>query len=436
MRETIAAPTEYHADRLKKTEPFVGSDGTVFAAQIFSRHFYRDPEGERKPTTLIVPYLKKTNVPPAHIAQVFTPESIVIPASEEEFDITRESVETIVAYFRGTAERAMRLINPSLRGPRNRYIINNHDLPHALTVTNSMLSLLRDDAIETSEQDRKVAGMAGMLHDIGNVVGRDDHPCHGVHLARHLYPNVRMGDRQAMLFDHTVLLHDGDDIYNVLKGWGPIHADVAVANLAKFGPVALSLIVADKASDVGKSRLPQGKRIPKRDYQNVHRIINAFWETDFVGFVDDHETLEMRFAFGKTITPEEAALIPHFVKEVDGNLEIRTAKSVVDTKRTTEPKSQYQHLLEGYWSAYYPRMMLAVMAGFAMNPFLQRARIVMYDSEMRDSRNLNRDLYVFSRDTLARDMWKVWNDMVPPEKKEERAFKQFANFALIERVAA
>ncbi|GEM_PF-5026802 len=435
MREAISAPTEHHQSRLDKTAPFVRDDGVIFAAQMPRRHFRTDPDGNYDPNELLFTFLGRvTHLDRRDVHQVLTPEGHIIPASEEEFDLSTETVPSIVSFFRGSSERWNRIINPSMGGIRGQLVINNHDLPHARGVTRYGLSLLDHYLLDVPDEDKQAAAAAYMLHDIGNGVGRIDHPCHGVRVARKLYPNLKTTDRQAALFDNIILLHDGDDFESILQSWGRIRVDAAIQKLAAFGPAPLGLIIADKAGDVGPSRLPTAKNIPKRDYQNIHRLINLYWQTEHLGFTEDGEGLEMRFVFGRQISKELGEQISKFVEfRPDGSVVRKSAKRIMDTKHTTEPKSRYDHLLSNFWSEYYPRMMFAVMASFAMNPFLKQTRVVMYDAVGRTPSFPN-DLFTFNRDTLAADMYRVYTEKVPADKKGKLAYEQFAEFARIERV--
>ncbi len=436
MRREIAAPSVYHQARLERTAPFVQDDGVVFAAQMPRKHFPLNENGI--PSTPLNAYLYRLGLEHVQVGKVLTPESKVIPITTEPFNLTEYRPEEVRDYFLGNAEFIMSLINRSMAGPEKRQVKNSHDVAHAMTVSSYALSLAKGVLSPVFDREALQAGAAAyVLHDVGNLIGREDHPCFSVRLARLLYPNLIMTDKQAEIFDKTTLLHDGDDIKNLFKSWGRVNAQQAVEKLAEFGPVPLALIVADKAGDVGISRLPTGRHLHPRDYQDPHRFINLFWETDYLGFgkddtgAEDESQLEMQFAFGREIPPEVAAQIPMFVKETRDGYERKTPKAVRDSKRTLTPMSTYEHLLRGFWSEYYPRMMLAVMASFAMNPILQETRIIMHDVNDPDNRNVRR----FRRNRLARDMWEAYKELVPADKRGIQDYEQYAEFARIERVA-
>lgn len=111
-----------------------------------------------------------------------------------------------------------------------------HGIRHVTTVSSTARDLLRDLGYDTRTQE--LAAIAGLTHDIGNVVSRHGHATIGAMMAHPLLISRGMSAEDSLIVIGAIGSH-GDD---AAKLGEPVH------------PVSAALIIADK-SDVHRSRV-------------------------------------------------------------------------------------------------------------------------------------------------------------------------------------
>ncbi len=108
-----------------------------------------------------------------------------------------------------------------------------HSFIHAELVAKNASEILK--TLGYGERDQELAKIAGYMHDIGNVVNRDDHAQSGAIIAFRLLSQMGMDADEVAIVMSAIGNHD--------EGSGtPVH------------PVSAALILADK-SDVRRSRV-------------------------------------------------------------------------------------------------------------------------------------------------------------------------------------
>lgn len=123
-----------------------------------------------------------------------------------------------------------------------------HGMRHVTTVASNARMIL--ERLGYSKEEAELAKLAGLLHDLGNMVARANHAQTGAILALHLLPRFGLSPLQA----------------GVVMGAIGNHEEESAAALT---PVGAALAIADKA-DVHRSRV--------RDYdpaiQDIHDDVN------------------------------------------------------------------------------------------------------------------------------------------------------------------
>ncbi len=123
-----------------------------------------------------------------------------------------------------------------------------HGVRHGKWVGRTAQRLLRDLGIETRQAD--LAGVAGYMHDLGNIINREDHAQSGAQLAFQLLREREM---------------DLGEITTVISAIGNHHEEHA----DPVNNVSAALILADKA-DVHRSRV----RNPSMIKFDIHDRVN------------------------------------------------------------------------------------------------------------------------------------------------------------------
>lgn len=124
----------------------------------------------------------------------------------------------------------------------------DHGMGHVMRVSERAFRLLRQ--LEMSEREAELAGIAGMLHDIGNVVHRHAHAQSSALMAMPMLVGMGMPMREVGIVAGAIANHD--------EGTGEPVSNVGAA-----------LIIADK-SDVLRSRV----RNPKLINFDIHDRVN------------------------------------------------------------------------------------------------------------------------------------------------------------------
>jgi len=146
-----------------------------------------------------------------------------------------------------------------------------HSFAHVTKVAFTASDILQK--LEYDERTCELAKIAGHLHDIGNVVNRNDHAQSGALIA------YRLLDKLGM---------DSLEIATVISAIGNHDEGTAVA----VSPIAAALIIADK-SDVRRSRVRQSDMQILAD---IHDRVNYAVESSELIFGPDAETITLELS--------------------------------------------------------------------------------------------------------------------------------------------
>lgn len=108
-----------------------------------------------------------------------------------------------------------------------------HDVGHVAKVAETAGYILKE--LNYSKRDIELAEIAGYIHDIGNMINRDEHAQTGAALAFHILKEMKMSPEEIVMVTSAIGNHD--------EGTGiPVNV------------ISAALILADK-SDVRRSRV-------------------------------------------------------------------------------------------------------------------------------------------------------------------------------------
>lgn len=152
-----------------------------------------------------------------------------------------------------------------------------HSYRHVNLVSSIAKNIL--DKLGYSERESELASIAGYLHDIGNVVSRNDHGISGATICCSLLLQMGMDPEEVAVVISAIANHEDD--------YGqPVNT------------VAAALIMADK-SDVHRSR------VRNQDYAtfDIHDRVNYAVEHSFVWVNEKKRTITMELQINTEICP-------------------------------------------------------------------------------------------------------------------------------------
>jgi putative nucleotidyltransferase with HDIG domain len=131
-----------------------------------------------------------------------------------------------------------------------------HGYRHCDIVSKTAHKLLK--SLSFDDRVAELAAVAGLLHDIGNMAGREQHHRFGALLAKEILDELGFGLRETGRVMAAIIMHEEDE--------GVINPD----------PVASAILIADK-SDVHRSRV----RTTSMLSEDIHDRVNfAATESD------------------------------------------------------------------------------------------------------------------------------------------------------------
>ena len=151
-----------------------------------------------------------------------------------------------------------------------------HGFRHVSYVRNLAGNILR--YLNYQERLCELASIAGYLHDIGNIINRNDHGQSSAILAMTILDNMGMLAEEIALIISAIGNHE-EEIGEPMN------------------PVSAALILADK-SDVNKARV----RNPKIISLDIHDRVNYAVERNFVEVLPDKKIIKLNLDINTTIS--------------------------------------------------------------------------------------------------------------------------------------
>jgi metal-dependent HD superfamily phosphatase/phosphodiesterase len=152
-----------------------------------------------------------------------------------------------------------------------------HGIRHAKWVGRTAQKVLK--ILGKDKREAELAGIAGFMHDIGNLVNREDHAQAGALLARELLKELEMPLEEIMQVMSAIGNHHEE------------HADPATN-------VSAALILADKA-DVHKSRV----RNPSTVKFDIHDRVNYAVQKSMLEVIPEQNIIRLDLTVNTQISP-------------------------------------------------------------------------------------------------------------------------------------
>lgn len=154
----------------------------------------------------------------------------------------------------------------------------DHGLRHASLVSAIAKNVL--ERLHFSQREQELAGIAGYLHDIGNVISRFYHAQAGAALAERILSDMGMPPEEVAAVMGAIGSHDPEEECNAVS------------------PISAAVILADK-SDVHRSRV----RNPDIHHFDVHDRVNYAATRSFLEVKNDDKVISLHLVIDTSIAP-------------------------------------------------------------------------------------------------------------------------------------
>lgn len=333
----------------------------VFAReQVSNGHVLRRAEtGER-----MLGFLRRNHVEDAAIQKLLTPESKL----RLKFDfnaLMNLGTDDLYAYLLDHLGFVMDLQQIALDSETPTGF-NAHGKLHVSTVTLNALKLLRqrDPIPSTDKKDRELV-IGGLLHDMGNLIGRKLHGLFGIYIASQILENY---DSDPQVFEHFL------GVMEVI-----VFHEVEFASMqtgfAHLGSSTLALIIADK-TDVSFERVSLKSNVPEA-VQDLHVLMNLLVANSVIWRDTGKGVFGWRVDFRAKYSQDHLEFFSSLLKRTG-----RVRYPEAWTELYEEANIEYLFLFQSsLLNTYLSRMYVAMSAVFALFPSVTEFHLVVDDAE-------------------------------------------------------
>jgi hypothetical protein len=338
----------------------------------------------------LIAYLEEIGVAYGRVARLFAPDSRLNVAISFPELLQKPALE-IGRLLTGQLAILFEL-QEIILDRETRVGFNRHGREHLKVVAKRVSRLLSIVDIE-AEQRRATdneACIAGYLHDTGNIVSRKHHSFYSAYLLSLLMRDTDRDPQTLASFRRVIeaiIFHE-------------VEASQHLLALEQLSPAALSLIVADK-SDVSSQRVSQRSNVPDAG-NDLHILLNLLAARSHIVCRKNRVTWEILFSPGAT--QQQTAMFPELLKRA---------------QRVWVPK-EWQRLYRqdnieyvlifnaAFLRIYFPRLLLAIRAVFALSPSVDTFELVINDAERGVSlkRQFHRDDYQKKLAMISKNLFK------------------------------
>ncbi len=320
------------------------------------------------------------------VDQIFTPDGrINIDALLQKAEIpegknpyTMEIAE-LKEFLTARVADFYELANPSLDSSEKNGF-NSHDLQHVLLVSERAISILQEAGID--EQSQRRVFIAGILHDIGNVLSRKQHELLSLHIAENLFPELQTDKEQWEIVSQAILYHNEQSLESYFNSCDPPAKTPSdkTAALQNLSSETLALIIADK-TDVGRHRVTNKQvglaALGENKKKNVdwHLFVDAAVSNTFLRL--NNTSPFWQLVFNPMLSQEEEKRLAQF--EAKGKHMVYVPRFLHELHRKwgIPHFSTWQSF---FWETYFSRVMLTAEAVFALFPQANEFQVVMKDA--------------------------------------------------------
>ncbi|MEO6061210.1 MAG: hypothetical protein ABIQ99_04640 [Thermoflexales bacterium] len=321
---------------------------------------------------------------PAHILdRLLTPESRLRPRLDYAA-LLRLTPDTLFAYlldqFAAVFDlQQLTLDSETVTG------FNAHGSPHVSNVARNALALARGfDPLSANSTLEKEAVIGGLMHDMGNLLGRKLHGLYGVYLMTQLFTNV---DADPQTLDSYVTALEVTLFHEVEFG-------SEQALFARLNPATLAVIIADK-TDVSFRRVSAKSNVSEA-MRDAHVLVNLLVANSAISRdTGPSGRFNWRVDFRSKFDLEQFDLFSSLLKATG-----RVRYPQEWTALYEESNIEYLFVFQStFMTIYLSRLYLTLRAVFSMFPSVSEFVFVVDDAER--SVSLTR---IFSRSTYRQQI--------------------------------
>lgn len=336
--------------------------------------------GENDPTPALNYFLQHLAWPLC--ADVFNVDGSLQEPTKTEVNPYTLSIPDLETFLLSRLEPYYELIDHSLENV-TKFGFNRHGSEHTLKTTKDAMQIL--EIASASEDQIKRVMIAGYLHDVGNIFGRQEHEAISVNMAEQIIPELTTDKEQWQIVKNVILFHNEPSLtlyFDAVKAQSPSEK---VKALAKLPQETLALILADK-TQLGHDRVTRKKlglsALGKNDQNEVdwHLFINLMAESRplLVDFSD--ETITWLLSFTPGITMEEQKRLKQF--EQPGKPRHSHVPEALHRLHREFGIPHVDSWQSMFYQKYLDRIILDVEVAFALFPDIQNFTIAIEDRDI------------------------------------------------------
>ena len=182
---------------------------------------------------------------------------------------------------------------------------NDHGPIHVRRVAETALEL--SNQLELDAPTKRIIVTAAALHDLGNLVSRDDHSMESPDIALAIFPKLRDKPSDWRAIRRAIELHNNAVYRKFVNAEQCEDANERIKHMkGLFGVEGLTVFIADKVQFL-RERINDKALSKEAIATHKYSLVNLLFETTSVGFVDDKSTFKWNIKFRPDLTFEEMA---------------------------------------------------------------------------------------------------------------------------------
>lgn len=240
------------------------------------------------------------------------------------------------------------------------------------------------------------------VHDLGNIVSREDHASISAGLALKIFPQLPWYPRITDDVLKAVALHDGDVRSKALRVTSETpHADL-IEQYRKLGKSFSPLVIADKAH-IGPDRLPD-KPLTREELNDIHASTNWNGRTNHVGLAKDGKTFMWWVGFDQKISEAEAKRHPELVHHEGNGQYTGVLSRRMEWQQAVEGESAFTIWARDIRRLRHDSLLLMAGASFSMHPQQERFIFLLNNNSGESTEREKPHIVVFRRESIDDDI--------------------------------
>jgi hypothetical protein len=272
-----------------------------------------------------------------------------------------------------------------------------HDIPHINDVTTEVLKILKIKG--SNKKTQIIACIAGVSHDLGNMLSRNHHSKLSPLIFKLTFPNFKLKKYEWFRVKDAIVYHDEPVIHEEIGSWGELTTEEKLEKFREvFKEETLSLLISDKTR-VNRKRLSDKNRTMEAIDKEEHYEVNLLGDTKSIEI--EKNTAKVNFDYNPYATEEEAQKYPGFFKKSKHfGYRAGVSKQAIELHKLSTPIDNFSTWRHKYWKIYSDRTFLTIYSMFALFPELNEIQINMRDYIYPNSTSYEEVKYSIDRKEL------------------------------------